>query len=747
MNAALAPQSTAATVATPLRVVLAGNPNAGKSTLFNSLTGLRAKVANYPGVTVEIETGPWQLPAGSAVERVELIDLPGCYSLSALSAEEHVAITAIAGLPPVSAPAAVVIVADATELARHLYLALQIRELDVPAVLALTMVDALEKGGATLDLPAIERELGLPAVAVHGRSGRGLAELGKALARVLAEGPCRRRELADETPALRADLDAVAAEFAPSWSGGDAVRARALARWTLLSADEAERHGAVPRAAIATARARRDAAQAAGRDLDVELVGARYRWIDDHVAQFVPQRRPASRTPTDRLDAVLLHPLLGFAIFAIVMTIVFQALFVGADPLIAIIESGVASASSFVEGLLPEGLLRGFLVDGVIAGVGAVVVFLPQILLMFLFLGLLEDSGYMARVVVLMDRVMRSAGLHGRAFVPMLSAFACAVPAVLATRTMERRRDRLLTMMVVPLMTCSARLPVYGLLIAALYPVDEGTPFAQGALMAAMYVFSVLVALLAAHVIGRTLLRGRPAPLVMQMPPYRRPQLRTVARMMVQRAGVFVRDAGTVILACTVVLWFLLSFPSDPKLTRDYEGERAAAKSGAILGTLEEPPSLTERLATIDAAERGERMRSSYAGRLGHALEPVLAPLGFDWQINIGVLGAFAAREVFVATMGVVYGLGDVEDETATPLRDRIRAERRADGSRVFSPRTCLSLMIFFALACQCMSTLAAVKRESGGWKWPLFLFAYMSGLAWLASFAVYQLGGLVGLA
>ncbi|MBI5850557.1 MAG: ferrous iron transport protein B [Planctomycetes bacterium] len=726
------------------RIVLAGNPNAGKTTLFNALTGLRAKVANYPGVTVEFESGAWLLPDGS---RAELVDLPGCYSLSALSAEENVAIRAIVGVPPMPAPDAVVIVADATELPRHLYLALQIKELGVPSVLALTMVDAIARAGASIDAGAIEAATGMPAVPVHGPSGRGLRELGDTLQRVLAAGEVAGVELADEPAALRADVASVAAHVPGELHHDDAVRARAIARWTLSSIEEAELHSTVPRDVAVAARARRDAARAAGRDLDVELAGARYAWIDRHSPAFVARRRPAARRATDRIDAVLLHPLFGFALFAVVMTVVFQALFVGADPLIGGIETAVGALGDFARAQLGAGLLRDFLTEGVIEGVGAVLVFLPQILLMFLFLGLLEDSGYMARVVVLMDRVMRSVGLHGRAFVPMLSGFACAVPAILATRTMERRRDRLLTMLVVPLMTCSARLPVYGLLIAALYPADGATSFGQGALMAAMYLFSIVVALVASHVFGRTVLKGRPAPLVMQMPPYRRPHLRTVARMMLQRSGVFVRDAGTVILACTIVLWFLLSFPREPALERDYDALRAEAKNAAIVEVSPGAPSLQERLAALDSAERGDRLRHSYAGRLGRTIEPVIAPLGFDWQIGIGILGAFAAREVFVATMAVVYGLGDVDDAGSQPLRDRIRAERRSDGTRVFTPRTCLSLMVFFALACQCMSTLAAVRRESGTWKWAAFLFAYMSVLAWVASFCVYQLGGVLGLA
>ena len=727
------------------RVVLAGNPNAGKTTLFNALTGMRAKVANYPGVTVELETGAWTIPAHGAIE---LLDLPGCYSLTAASADEQVAILAIAGLPPLRPPEAVVVVVDAMELARHLYLAVQVRELGVPTVIAVTMVDHMEGTGSSLDCAAIEAAFGAPVIAVHARTGRGLDELARALSRVMSDSePHSTIPTIDEPAPLRADVDAVADHVPAEWHHGDRNRARAIARWTLMSADDVDPHGNVPADLVRAAAQRRADASTTGRDLDVEIVGSRYAWIDARFDSFVRAAPPRARSLTDRLDSVLLHPVLGFASFVLVMTAVFQALFIGAEPLSAGIEFVVGSLADLVRTALPDGLFREFLVDAVIEGALSVLVFLPQIVLMFLCLGLLEDSGYMARVVVLTDRLMRLVGLHGRAFVPLLSGFACAVPAILATRTMERRRDRMLTMLVVPLMTCSARLPVYGLLIAAMTPLGSGSSFAQGGLMTAMYLLSTIIALVAAWIFGRTIFKGKPAPLVLQMPPYRRPHLRSVLRMMLQRASVFVREAGTVILACTVVLWFLLTFPREPTLERNYATERSAATAVATADPDKGTNWLDQRIAELDAEENGDKRRHSFAGRLGHAIEPTIRPLGFDWQIGIGIIGAFAAREVFVSTMSVVYGLGDDDDADSVRLRDRLRDQRRPDGTRVFTPRTCLSLMVFFALACQCMSTLAAVRRESGGWKWPAFLFAYTGVLAWVASFAVYQVGGLLGFA
>jgi len=395
-----------------------------------------------------------------------------------------------------------------------------------------------------------------------------------------------------------------------------------------------------------------------------------------------------------------------------------------------------------ISSVLPSGLFQQFVTGGVIAGFGSIVVFLPQILLLFLFIGLLEDTGYMARVAFLMDRSMRMLGLHGRAFVPMLSGYACAVPAILATRTMERQRDRTLTMMVIPLMTCSARLPVYTLVIGALFPAGVLLGFVptQGLLMIGMYLFSTLMAFVAAAVLSRTLFKATAVPLILELPPYRYPHWPSVLRMMIQRSKAFLFQAGGVILVISIVLWALLTFPRDATLETRIATARAvvATQSGS-------PEEIAGRQVSAEDELRAEVLRSSYAGRLGHAIEPVIAPLGFDWKIGIGLIGAFAAREVFVSTMGVVYGVGDSVDEESTTLRAKIKDETRTNGSRVYTPLVGLSLMIFFALACQCMSTLAAVYRETKSWGWPVFLFVYMTVLAWVASFAVYQGGRALG--
>lgn len=673
---------------------------------------------------------------------VRLLDVPGSYSLSARSREEQIAVQAVCGLPPEQRPDLVVVVVDATQLSRHLYLALQVLETGAPVVIALSMHDMLARRGQTLDVDALSRALGVPVVGFSGLTGEGVADLKAAVARALDAPPRSAasfwRPGASE---LEDDISGVRAALPDSWANGDARRGDALALWALLSLDDDDELDGVPTRLREIVAGRRDAAQRAGREIENEVITARYAWIDEHAAPALSADTEERKSMTHRIDAVLLNPVAGFALFLLAMGVVFQSLFSWSDPLIGLIEDAFGAVGGWIEAALPAGLFRDFLVEGMIAGVGSVVVFLPQILMLFFFIGLMEDTGYMARVAFLMDRIMRRLGLHGRAFVPMLSGFACAVPAILATRTMERRRDRMITMLALPLMTCSARLPVYTLIIGALFPPSTVFGFVpvQGGLMVAMYVFSTVCALAVAGLLGKTLFKAPPIPLVLELPPYRRPRLASVVRMMLQKSSVFLKEAGTVILVCTIGLWLLLSFPKEPTLDRDYAAERDAAAQ-----VLSGDP-LDARLAELDEEEAGDVFRHSYGARLGHAIEPAIAPLGFDWKIGIGLIGSFAAREVFVSTMGVVYGVGDEVDEESASLRERIQAETREDGKPVYTPLVGLSLMIFFALAAQCMSTLAAVKRESGSYGWMLFLFVYMTALAYVASLVVYQGGRLLG--
>ncbi len=710
-----------------VQVVLAGNPNVGKTTLFNALTGSMAKVSNYPGITVDRRAGRLALAEGAA----DLHDLPGTYSLNARSAEEQIAFDAIAGLADTPPPDVVIACVDATQLARSAYLLLQCQELGARCVVALTMFD--EAGVAAPDPAALALVLSCEVIPVIARTKYGLAELRAAISRA-ATAP--RHSIWRWAPhaVLRTHLDAVVAALPATWRAGERYGAEspdaddALALWALTCIDSApdgdELVGIAPglRAAVDTRHA--DGATDDGSVL------ARWAWLDANVAKL-PRARP-DRSRTERIDRVLLHRVIGFAVFMAVMAVMFMSLFWWAAPVMDGIDHGFKALGGLLREALGDGIVTDFLVDGVIGGVGSVLVFLPQILLLFLFLGFLEDCGYLARVAYLMDRIMRTMNLHGRAFVPMLSGFACAVPAIMATRTMERRRDRILTMMVVPLMTCSARLPVYTLIIGALIP---GSHFRQGLLMVAMYLFSVVTALGAAWVMSKTVkpLKAKRMPFLIELPPYRFPRIGDVLRMMWSKASVFLREAGTVILGCSIALWALLYFPRDlPQGSPDYDALIATAPTD-------------DAKVDLEASKAAAHLEASFGGRLGHAIEPAIAPLGFDWKIGVGIVGAFAAREVFISTLGIVYAVGGDADEQSEPLRAKLHEAQRKDGSHAYTPLVGLSLMIFFALACQCMSTLAIVRRETGSLRWPLFLFAYMTTLAWIVSFCVYQGGKLLG--
>ncbi len=723
-------------------VLVAGNPNAGKTTLFNAITGAFAKVGNYPGITVDKVEKQIDIDGQPA----RFVDLPGSYSLTARSEEERVAVEAI--LSETEKASALVVVADATTLRRGLYFATQLLDTGIPAVLALTMMDDARKASLGVDLERLAQALGCPVVPLCAPRGEGLAELRLAVKQALSEPSSppagyRKREGGEPTPLGKAEAAITAVEEAYAREPGSLLppkKARARAAWALVSLGGDELTG-VPEGVRAAVDDARKKVSDAGFDLDAEIVGARYRAVDALLDEVLTPSPSQKRRISQRIDDVLVHPLWGLVIFAAVMFAVFQTLFAWATPFADLIETGVNAAKAFTKTAIPPGPFNDLVADGVIAGVGNVLVFVPQIALLFVFLTILEDSGYLARVAFVIDRVMAKVGLNGRAFVPMLSGFACAIPAVMATRTIESRRDRLLTMLVVPLSSCSARLPVYVLLTAVVFDPDRKLLgfLAPGALaLFAMYVLSVVFSLGAAFVIGRTVLKGPRPTLVLELPVYRMPRPFNVARATWQRVRRFLVDAGTIILALTIVLWGLLNYPRNAESVARFEAMRAATAA------IEDESAKTEQLAAIDAEESGDRLRNSVAGKVGHVIEPAIQPLGFDWKIGVGILGAFAAREVFVSTLGLVYDVQEATEETPS-LKDALKQAKHADGRPVFTPLAGVSLMVFFVLAAQCMSTLAVVKRESGSWKWAGFMFAYMSGLAYVVTLLVYQGGRLLG--
>ena len=629
------------------RVVLVGPPNAGKSTLFNRLTGLRQRVANYPGVTVEQRTGTAALPAGS----VEVTDLPGVHGLSPRSMDQRVTRDVLLGrMDEGRAPDAVILVLDATRLESHLMLAEPVLALGLPALVVLTMADELGRRDGALRASALAQELGVNVVLVDARSAEALEPVRRFLS-ALDIGP-------------------------PSGREGDEGRACPVAGPPLAA------HG-VP--------------DPAGRSLPVLDLFAGRRERARAMGESAGFRAPRPSAVTHRLDAVLLHPVLGPLAFLAVVVLVFQSIFAWAVPLMDGTEALIAGSGAYLAQVLPEGWFRSLLVDGVWAGVGSVVVFLPQILVLFFFISILEDSGYMARAAVIADRLMHRVGLQGESFLPLLSAYACAVPAVLAARTVGSERDRLATVFVAPFMTCSARLPVYALLIAAFVPAGPLLGPVMGrraAVLIGLYALGLVVAVVTAAVLKGTLLRDRHTPFVMELPPYRLPTARSIAVRLLERTRVFLRRAGKIILAVAVVLWVLTQVPRLP------EGG---------------PPEIGD----------------SALGRIGHVIEPAIEPLGFDWRIGIGLVTSLAAREVIVGTLGTIYGVENAGEED---LELQAALQRDLDfGSAV-------GLLLFFVFALQCMSTVAVVRRETGGWKWPALQFAYMLALAYAGAWTANAL-------
>ena len=724
-------------------ILVAGNPNSGKSTLFNALTGAHVKVSNYPGVTVTRTTAVVQIPGFGPAD---LVDLPGTYSLSARSRDEQVAVDAVLGRVG-QRPDAVLIVADATALARNLYFVTEVLETGAHVIVALNMADEARASGIEIDLQRLAIRIGAPVVPIVARSGENLPGLLNALATVL--GAPRRLATAVALPdAARHDVDELTA-IVEREMHADHATARAWATWVLLSVDDhaPDDLAGIPPGVRAAARRITGDAVEKGRNIDLEIIGARYQRVDAIVAETVQHRASSKKTWTDRVDGVLTHRVFGVIVFLVVMLALFQALFSWSEPAIALVQDAVAALQNAVAAAMPAGPFTDLLTDGVIAGVGNVLAFVPQIGLLFLFIGLMEDVGYLARVAFVIDRVMGRVGLHGKSFVPMLSGFSCAVPAVMATRTLESRTDRMLTMAVLPLMSCSARLPVYVLVIATVFRPGMrvfGVASAAAVTLLAMYLLSVTAALTAAAVLRRTVLRGPRPTLMLELPPYRRPVMRVLLHTTWRQVRSFLVDAGTTILALTIIVWAVLSYPRPQMGTQMGTLPRVANETQTGTVPRETYGRQSPNAATFEGQVRGERLRNSFGGRLGRFIEPVLQPLGFDWRIGVGILGAFTAREVFVSTMGIVFDI-DNADEKSQPLRDALRSAKRADGSVLMTPLTGVSLMVFFVLACQCASTLAVVRRESGSWAWPAFMFAYQTAMAYVAALVVYQGGRFLG--
>ncbi|MBI3879255.1 MAG: ferrous iron transport protein B [Verrucomicrobia bacterium] len=750
-------------------IVLTGNPNCGKTTLFNALTGLRAKVGNYAGVTVERKEG--RLLGVNSPRALTVLDLPGTYSLSPKSLDEQIARDVLLHrLAEVPAPELVVVVVDASNLQRNLYYATQVIELGYPTLVALNMVDVAQENGHDVNAERLAEILGVPVIATVGNAGQGMDDLRREIMASLGRGGFSkaRASFCDWSVALEREISDLA-DLVGRTHPGPPARIEALLLLTDEHALDAQspHHRDAVRATVAAGRAR---LEAAGVDWRGAAIEARYARVAEITAEVVAERFADRETASDRLDRVLTHKVWGLLIFVGLMALMFQSIFTFAKIPMDWISTGVEWIGAHVGAAMPPGTLQSLVENGVIKGVGAVVVFLPQICLLFLFIGLLEDTGYMARAAFLMDRLMSRVGLHGKSFIPMLSSFACAIPGIMATRTIETPKDRLVTILVAPLMSCSARLPVYTLLIAACIPASHTWFFGlQGLTMLFMYLLGIVIALAMAWLLKKTLLKGATPMLIMELPPYKRPVLRVVLRHMWDRSKLFLRRAGTVILGINIILWFLATYPKDAKIDEAFDAQRAAvfkgpgvsdaAAAGPAITKLREKFSkpqattnateaaLVDKLDSLDKEESGAKLRHSFAGRLGRAIEPAIAPLGFDWKIGIGIVASFAAREVFVSTMSTVYNVGRPNDpsEAAQTLAQTLREQKRENGKPLYTTLLGITLMVFYVLALQCVSTVAVVRRETNSWKWPVFQWLYMGALAWGLAFVTYQGGRLLG--
>lgn len=716
-------------VGASIRIALLGNPNTGKSTLFNRLTGLRQHIANYPGITVERKTGLMML----GTERLEVIDLPGTYSLAASSPDERVVMDALEGRAGDPAPDLIVCVVDATNLKRNLFLVSQCAELGLPMVVVLNQWDAATRGGVRIDHALLSDRLGVPVIPTVARSGEGLEKLKEAILEARRHPrPATRIAWPDFVHSARAQVQAEIARQGASLSDPEILR--------LLFDADSTYAGLLPDPAGA-ARVLREARESFlhhGLNPGPAEAVLHYRHIEGLLEGVVSGTGPIART-RDSVDAILLHRVWGTLTFLAVMYVVFQSLYAWAGPLMDLIEAGTGWLQETVAPLLAgTPMLQSLVTDGIIAGVGGVVIFLPQILILFFCLALLEDSGYLARAAFLMDKLFGWCGLNGKSFVPLISGYACAIPGVMAARTLEDPKARITTILMTPFMSCSARLPVYVLLIGAFIEPAYG-PVVAGWTLFAMHFVGAFVALPFAWILNHCFLRIRSQPFILEMPDYRAPALRNVLIRMWERGREFLIRAGTVILAFSVIIWALLYFPRPESVAENTRAEFVTENPAALL----DDPATSLRLAH---RIEGAYIEQSYLGRFGKAVQPVFDPAGFDWKITVGVLSSFPAREVIIATLGIIYNLGADVDEGSEDLRSILAREKWQNGPRagqpVYTIPVVLALMVFFALCMQCGATLAVVARELS-WRWALGLFGVMTATAWLAAVLVYQVGSL----
>lgn len=739
---------TESTLKTVRRLAMIGNPNTGKSTLFNTLTGLQARVGNFPGCTVEKKVGRLNFEH----RNVELIDLPGTYSLSPRTPDEMVSVDVLLGRQPdLGELDGVVCVVDASNLERNFYLLSQLLDLQIPVILVLNMWDIAQARHVSIDVEGLRQRLQIPIVVCEAHRRMGVDDIRRAIVHpeqtVRPEQPRPfPAEFYNECRRLSESLAAKGEQGIPFY----VVERLLIDVGGQTETDLVEKHG---EALLQEVTAARERLKEAGCRLPMAEARARYAWARETLSGLVHVTASRIQTRSDRIDSLLTHRIFGLFFFAALMFVIFQALYTWSGPLMDLVEAGQTQISGQIASRVPPGPVRSLLVDGVVAGVGGVLIFLPQIALLFLFIAILEDCGYLARAAFVMDRLMTKVGLSGKSFVPLMSSFACAIPGVMATRVIENRRDRMVTILVAPLMSCSARLPVYVLLVAFLPHMTyfNGWVSLQGIVLFAMYSLGAVIAVPVAWILKKTFFQGETPPFVMELPSYKRPSPRIVFARVYDRSRAFVMRAGSLIFCATVLVWAAGYYPGNREQLHQLEGrlEITAARFEATptdSSLKKELADLSEQQNTLSAS----LIEESWLGRVGHVIEPAVRPLGWDWKIGVGVVASFPAREVIVATLGTIYSLGGDEvaysrdDSEYSVLVDRMGKSRHGDGQIVFNLPTVFSVMVFFALCAQCASTLMVIRRETNSWRWPVFTFVYMTALAYLGALLTYQAGMLV---
>ena len=730
----------------PATVVVLGNPNTGKSTLFNSLTGVRQQTGNFPGVTVEKHTGNFQV----GTQRFELVDLPGTYSLAPRSLDEMLTVKVLLGKPPADQqPDLILCVVDASNLERNLFLVSQVLELDRPTVIAVNMVDVAARDGIEIDPDELSKLLGVPVVAIQAKRRTGFDELKAAMVATL-----NRQPSVEHNP-FKSDLHQRIKRIQAAGSNESQLSRFTVARMLFdtggIMTDQLQSE--FDEDFINLLRNEQKEMQIEGHSIAESESHARYDWIKHHLGSIVRQGKPKRKTTnTDRIDFWLTHPLWGVLVATVVMVLLFQLVFWAAEPASSLIDGFNGFLASIVNNLIPEGTLNSLLIDGLINGVGSVLIFLPQILLLFFILALLEDTGYLARAAFLMDKYLSRIGLSGITLFPLLSSFACAIPGIMATRVIKDQRERLITILIAPLMSCSARLPVYVLLIAAFVPDKSflgGLLGLRGLTMFAMYMVGIVVAVAVAWVLRKTILTTGASSFVLELPSYKAPSLRNIWQRMFDGGWAFVRDAGTMIVVVTIIVWAAAYFPRNDasKLPPNLAADLAMVENQTTeLASINDPESeagqrMTEEISLAQNRLAAHQLSNSFLGRAGRMIEPVVKPLGWDWRIGSAAIASFPAREVVVSTMGVIFGLGADTDEESDSLRGTLEtATWEGSDKRLFTLPVALSIMVFFALCAQCVSTLAVIRRETNSIRWPVFTFVYMTVLAYVAALVTFQI-------